>query len=241
MFPYDAQLAAILDTQPQTIADVLAIMQTIDNTCADGDGLKWFNWLYATVTQAVEQRVAVPGQFQDPQFISTLDVQFASLYFSALHASLTGAHCPESWRAMFARRNQVDVARIQFALAGMNAHINHDLPFAVVSTCKTLNVIPAHGTPQYADYTAVNITLDTLIDQAKQTLHVRLLGDAMPPVSHVEDTVAAWNVGLFREKAWHNAQILANDGAIARTILEGAIDAITAFAGKALLIPAPRI
>jgi len=35
---------------------------------------------------------------------------------------------------------------IQFALAGMNAHINHDLPVAIVSTCTELASSPAAGT-----------------------------------------------------------------------------------------------
>ncbi len=141
-------------------------MQTIDNTCADIDGLKWFNWIYLQVTQAVESRVAAGG-FHDSAWLSELDIRFAALYFNSLHAALTGAACPGSWQAVFSRRNQMRIARIQFALAGMNAHINHDLPFAIVATCKARNITPRHGTPQYNDYTALNTTLDGLIDAAK--------------------------------------------------------------------------
>jgi hypothetical protein len=43
MFSYDTALLAAVQPAPQSIADVL---QTIDRTCDDGDGLKWFNWLY---------------------------------------------------------------------------------------------------------------------------------------------------------------------------------------------------
>ena len=116
--------------------------------------------------QAVENRVAAGG-FNDPLWLAKLDVQFAALYFGALRAALTGAPCPGSWNAMFSRRDQAEIARIQFALAGMNAHINHDLPFAIVATCKDRNTVPQHGTPQYTDYTAINTTLDGLIDAAK--------------------------------------------------------------------------
>ena len=58
MFPYDPALLAAVRTPPQSVADVLRIMQTIEATCIDGDGLKWFNWLYLQVTQAVETRIA---------------------------------------------------------------------------------------------------------------------------------------------------------------------------------------
>jgi hypothetical protein len=51
-FPYDPALTAAVQTPPQTVADVQQTMQTIDAICVDGDGLKWFNWLYLQVTQA---------------------------------------------------------------------------------------------------------------------------------------------------------------------------------------------
>src|SRR5579863_6509704 len=135
MFHYDAQLVALAQTATQSIPGVLQVMQTIDATCVDGDGLKWFNGLYLQVTQAVENRVTAGG-FNDPAWVAELDIQFASLYFNALYAALTGAPCPGCWQALFSCRNQPSIARIQFALAGMNAHINHDLPLAVVSTSK---------------------------------------------------------------------------------------------------------
>jgi Family of unknown function (DUF5995) len=238
MFPYDAQLAAAAKTAPQSIPEVLQILQTIDATCEDGDGLKWFNWLYFNVTQAVENRVNAGG-FNDPAWLAELDVQFAALYFSALYAALTGAVCPGSWKAMFSRRNQTDIARIQFALAGMNAHINRDLPFAIVSTSKTGNTVPRHGSPQYNDYTSLNTTLDGLIETAKKQLNVRLLGGPLPPVSHLEDLIAAWDLAGFREGAWEHAEGIWQDSALATDILEGTMENITTFAGEALLVPVP--
>ncbi len=125
---------------------------------------------------------------------------------------------------MFTRRDQTDIARIQFALAGMNAHINHDLvAYAIVATCRRRNTVPLHGTPQYSDYTALNATLDGLIDVAKKQLHVRLLGGPLPTVSHLEDLIAAWNLGDFREGAWNSAEIIWRDSVLAASILEGTI------------------
>lgn len=238
MFPYDAQLAAATKVQPTSIPGVLQVMQRIDATCAAADGLKWFNWLYLTVTQAVEDRVAAGG-FHDPAWLAELDVQFAALYFHAVSAALAGAPCPGCWQAVFACRNQNAIARIQFALAGMNAHINHDLPLAVVATCKATGTVPLHGTPQYSDFTAVNTTLDALINAARQSLDVRLPGDCLPDVTHLEDLIAAWDMAGFREKAWDNAQRLWTDPAVAAAILEDTIDGLTAFGSKALLVPVP--
>ena len=240
MFPYDHALLDLVRTTPQSVADVLRIMRKIDAVSVVGDGLKWFNGLYLQVTEVVESRV-VAGGFADLDWLAELDVQFARLYFAALASSLTGQPAPGSWRVLFERRNQTAIARIQFALAGINAHINHDLPLALVATCEATATTPEHGGVHYRDYTALNATLDGLVETAKTTLHVRLLGDALPAVSHLEDTIAAWGVSAAREKAWQNAGILWHVRAwpaLSSTHLD-TIDGLTTVVGKALLVPVP--
>ena len=58
----------------------------------------------------------------------------------------------------------------------MNAHINHDLAEAVVSTCQATEYTPDHGGTHYTDYTALNSTLDSLIESAKQELECTAAG-----------------------------------------------------------------
>jgi hypothetical protein len=239
MFPYDSTILAAVAAPVQSVAEVLQTMQTIDATCIDGDGLKWFNWLYLQVTQAVEARIAA-GDFSDPAWLAELDVQFARLYFGALQSSLSEQPTAACWQAMFESRNQVAIARIQFALAGINAHINHDLPEAIVATCEATNTVPDRGT-HYNDYTALNSTLDSLVESAKQTLNVRLLGDALPPVSHLENTIAAWSVSAAREAAWNNAFALWNLRLFspAKASFLDALDGLTTVVSKTLLVPVP--
>lgn len=240
MFPYDPALLAALRTPVQSIADVLRTMQLIEATCVDGDGLKWFNWLYLQVTQAVEARIA-SGGFADSAWLAQLDVQFARLYFGALASALSGQPSPDCWQALLSCRNRVAVARIQFALAGINAHINHDLPQAIAATCQATATLPQRASPHYNDYTALNTTLDTLIESAKQALLVRLLGDPLPPVSHLEDTIAAWSVSAAREAAWQNAELLwhLRDLPPLSSNFLDTLDGLTTVAGKALLVPVP--
>jgi hypothetical protein len=240
MFAYDPALLAALQTVPQSVADVLRTMRAIDAACTDGDGLKWFNWLYLRVTEAVEARLA-SGGFTDPAWLAQLDVQFARLYFGALDAALSGRPRPGCWRALFDSRNRPAVARIQFALAGVNAHINHDLCQAIVSTCRASACPPQHISTQYKDYTALNTTLDGLIDFAKQNLHVRLLGDPLPPVSRLEDTIAAWSMSAAREQAWQNSEVLwfLRDSPPLSANFTDTLDCLTTVAGKALLVAVP--
>jgi hypothetical protein len=240
MFPYDAVLLAAVQAAPQSIPDVVQILQTIGDTCVDGDGLKWFNWLYLQVTQAVEAQVAAGG-FTDSEWLAQLDIQFARLYFSALNSSLSGQPTPACWRVLFNGRNQASVARIQFAMAGINAHINHDLPEAIVATCQVTGTTPDHGGALYNDYTAVNSTLDGLVESAKSTLHLRLPGTALPPVSRLEDTIAAWNVSAARESAWQNAEHLWTLRMFSelQSSFMDMLDGMTTVIGKVLLVPVP--
>jgi hypothetical protein len=240
MFSYDQLLCDTAATGPRSIANVLRTFEAIDSICIDGDGLKWFNWLYLQVTRAVETRVA-SGTFSEPAWLSELDVQFARLYLGALEASLLGQPTPDCWQTLFTRRDQASVARIQFALAGINAHINHDLPQAIVATCESTATVPAHRTPQFQDYTSLNPSLDGIIETAKRTLHVRLLGDALPAASHLEDLIAAWGVSAARETAWDNAELLWH---LRRTpplsaVFMDSLDGLTTVTNKALLVPVP--
>src|ERR1700676_5244436 len=101
MFPYDPEndraVSKAPQSPPKSIDDAVAIMQAIDALCDEADGLKWFNWLYLAVTQAVGARVSLES-FTDPAWMASLDVHFAGLYFDALRAQLSGAAPPECWK-----------------------------------------------------------------------------------------------------------------------------------------------
>ena len=96
MFSYDGALLATVQTSPQSIPDVIGVMQEIDAICVMGDGLKWFNGLYLQVTQAVRARISAGG-FGDGAWLALLDVEFAKLYFDALRAALSGQAAPDCW------------------------------------------------------------------------------------------------------------------------------------------------
>lgn len=236
----DGKLAQIVAAAPDTVPEVLRSMEDIDVALSHADGLRWFNWLYLRVTRAVAQRLA-EGGFSDAHFLELLDVEFAKLYFAALRSWTTSGSAPGAWRALFSRRSEAPVARIQFAIAGINAHINRDLPVAIVNACEKRGPGPVHGAARYVDYTDLNSTLEALIAAARRELHVRLLGDALPPASHVEQAVAAWGVAAARESAWTNAEVLwhLRDQPVVAARYLNTLDGMAALAGKALLTPAP--
>ena len=202
------QILQIVSQPVNTIPDVVAAFTAIDAALPSSDGLKYFNALYLSVTQSVDQSVNTV-QWNNPAWLSRLDVLFARLYLGALKSSLTAGQAASGcWQVLFNARHNARLARIQFALAGMNAHIDHDLSIAVVETCREFHLEPVHLSPIYQDFTRVNGLLNALIDRSKQALMVGLLGDAIPDVGKLENMVGAFGIQASREVAWTNAELL---------------------------------
>ncbi len=118
--------------RPAPVSSIDGVLSSLDDRLPDSDGLKWFNRLYLQVTRGVRQAVAGPA-FRDTRFMSELDVVFANLYFAAIaEGEIDVSRAPSAWRPLLRCRTQRGIARLQFALAGMNAHINRDLPQGIV-------------------------------------------------------------------------------------------------------------
>lgn len=198
-------VAGILRARPlRTIDDVIAVMRAIDALLPDGDGVKWFNLLYLKVTEAV--KATPPGQgWEDPPWLERLDVIFASLYFDAV---ANPGDAARAWRPLLDLRHKRNVARIQFALAGMNAHINHDLAIALVRTDEERRIAPRRNTPQHRDFERVNTLLEIVEEQVKGFLLTGPLGEIDQHLGRTDDVIALWKVRKARETAWVNAEVL---------------------------------
>src|SRR5688500_17724548 len=138
-----------------SIAEVVEIMTAIEGALSRTDGLWWFNHLYLRVTLAVRSAVTTTT-FRDPAFLERLDVVFANQYFDAVAAGDANPRAaPSAWRPVFECRHRRGILSIQFALAGMNAHINRDLPAGIVATYVATNGAPAQSGARYDDFTKV--------------------------------------------------------------------------------------
>src|SRR6266705_4319131 len=119
--------------QPSSIAEVIVRMQADVASLPKRDGVACFTGLYLSVTQGVQQHLT-GVTFRDPAFLARLDVVFAGLFFNAFEAaSADPAHLPRAWAPLVEARSARGIAPLQFALAGMSAHINRDLPVALVA------------------------------------------------------------------------------------------------------------
>lgn len=221
---------------PATIADVISVMQAIDALLPANDGLKWFNRLYLMVTQEVDLHPP-GGAWHSPAWLTRLDVVFAGLYFNAVRAYLSGETVPSSWSALFESRYRSGIDRIQFALAGMNAHINHDLALALLQTNADLNVTPVAGSPEYADYQAINGLLATVMPAALAMLASGALGVLAEDTGSTGRLLAFWNICSARDLAWEFASHLNSLAGPARDAALMTQDTMTGVLGRAILAP----
>jgi Family of unknown function (DUF5995) len=99
----------------------------------DGDGRQAFHDTYLRTTQAVAEALR-DGVFADPGWVDRWDVAFAQLYLDALDADRRGGPVPEPWAVAFgAAAARPGLPAVRHILLGMNAHINYDLPQALLA------------------------------------------------------------------------------------------------------------
>ena len=113
------------------------IDELIDRMAAVGESLRaardprrHFHATYQRTTIAVADRIKAGG-FDDPGWVERWDVAFADLYLDALAESLDGHRPPAPWQAAFGA--PAALPPVRHVLLGMNAHINYDLPQALLA------------------------------------------------------------------------------------------------------------
>jgi hypothetical protein len=183
-------------------------LQNLDNLLPNADGLKWFNLLYLKITEGVRDHPR-PGGWEEPRWLERLDVIFANLYFDAiLNWQQNPAKAARSWVPLFESRLRRDITRIQFAFAGMNAHINHDLPIALAETNQEKGAQPHRRSPEYRDFEYVNTILEAVETKIKADVATGIVGEIDADLGQVDDVIAMWNVRKARETGWVNGELL---------------------------------
>ncbi|OUD04172.1 DUF5995 family protein [Streptomyces swartbergensis] len=231
--PRCEQVPPAVDTP---VDGVISRMRALDATLHPRDGVAVFNRVYLAVTEAVDRYVDI-GRFADPHSAITLDVRFAQRYLDAVEAVAGERVPPACWRPLFQFRRHPGVRPLQFALAGINAHIGHDLALAVVDTCRTLDCAPADLEDEF------DAVGDLLV-----SLEERIREDLMPgpdllqiadPLTHL---LGAWSLERARDATWTAARALWALRGIPDVAEEftDRLDTAVGFAGRMLLTPLQR-
>jgi hypothetical protein len=189
------------------IAGVLERMDAIEAALPRDDGVAYFNRMYREVTRLVQDAVAA-HEFTAARFLERLDVHFANYFFAAYAAGEVGAPVAPAWAPLFEARRRPDTHPMQFALAGMNAHISHDLAFAVVDTCRETHVAPVDDCDEHRDFTRTNQVLSEASDEVKGWFLSGIVAELDDLGGRFDDGMAMFAIHVARAAAWQTAEML---------------------------------
>jgi hypothetical protein len=198
---------------------VLAELPTVESLIARMDALlvqlreqqdprRFFHATYLRTTRAVGAELAAGG-FLDTAWVQRWDVVFAGFYLDALEAYRRGGRVPGPWAVAFGAGAAVPPLRR--VLLGMNAHINYDLPQALLAVISDAEFGDAALLARReADHRHVDQVLAAVVDRAaavpetagRRSPPDRLLGPANR-LATKRFLVEA------RAKVWGNARVLA--------------------------------
>ena len=219
--------------QPRDIGGVVARLRALDAGWPPGDGVAVFNRVYLSVTEAVDRR-AGQGKLGDPADTVALDVCFAARYLAAVDADAADRRPPACWRPLFRCRHRPGIHPLQFALAGINAHIGHDLALALVDTCRARGCAPGDLEDEFDRVGDLLVTLEERIRE--EVMPGPDLLDLADPLTHL---LACWSLERARDGAWATGRALwalRRTPALADDVARR-LDAAVGLVGRMLLMP----
>jgi hypothetical protein len=191
-----------------------------------------FTAMYAEVTARVERRCA-EGRFDDPErMLAFVDV-FAGYYTRAAADRAGGPGC---WRAAWDVAADPGPLVTQHLLLGINAHVNHDLPQAVVDVVdRTGDLASARR-----DFDAVNDVLAEAYDDVLARLG-RVSRWTAVAASAGGGRLFRFSLTTARRQAWGAAERLRPLDAAARRGYVAELDRLVGVLAYLIVSPAPPV
>lgn len=192
---------------------------------------------YLQITFELQRRV-VAGLFRDPDWVGRYVIAFANLYRQALAAYEAGdrASVSEAWELSLDTSAAGMGLVIQDLMLGINAHINHDLPFAL----REVGIDPDRAS-RYDDHTSVNRALREatgVVQDRIAALYASGLGILDHLLGDLDEEFTSFSFEAAREHAWNMGVALVN----ARTdperlLLEASVERQATVLGRMILAP----
>jgi len=224
--------------QLTSIEEVITQLRALDHRLRPPDGVAEFNRMYLRVTELVLARIG-SGAFSRPDFMGRLDAGFAGLYLEQVSSSAVAP--TRAWAPLFEGR-ALACEPIQFALAGMNAHINHDLPVALVRTCRQLG-LTLHSPGVRTDYQAVTGILAEIQEEVRQSFLEGVALAADRELAPVVTLVGNWSIDKARQAAWVTGEALweLRDVPVVEREFLASLGSSVGMASRFLLTPMPAL
>ncbi|WP_344060524.1 DUF5995 family protein [Terrabacter lapilli] len=196
----------------RTVADVVAAMdERLERlgrlgslTGADRSAQRDFLATYRRTTLAVGRAVE-DARFEDPGWAERWDVVFADLYLEALDADLAGAGAvSRPWRLAFGVA--AGLPALRNVLVGVNAHINYDLPQALLAVIDDADFEDPHLLARRRrDHERIDAVLAARVAAEDSELATRsgrtLLDRVLLPANRA---ASRRFLAEARRKVWHN-------------------------------------
>ena len=177
------------------------------------DARRFFHGTYLRTTEAVAAEID-RGGFVDAAWLRAWDLAFAEFYVAALDARLRGQPVSQPWRIAFdAARDRPEQPPLRHVLFGINAHINYDLPQALLVVMSPADFDnPDLVRRRAADHRHLDDVLSTRVSAEDAELSavssMTLLDRLLRPLNRVGTKRF---LAEARDKVWRNAVAL--DGA----------------------------
>lgn len=166
------------------------------------DHLRPFLGTYQRTTVAVGRALDV-GLFEDPAWVERWDVAFAELYIDALDAHLTGGAPSRPWRLAFDAPS--DLPGLGHVLLGLNAHVNYDLPQALLRVISDADFADdALMESRRRDHERIDLVLAAQVAEEDVALGMRGRSLADRLLQPLHRLCARRFVREARAKVWHN-------------------------------------
>jgi hypothetical protein len=228
-------------TTPGGIERVVAAMQQrLDDLPPGLAARRAFLSTYLRTTTAVGEAVA-GGLFEDAAWVEEWDVAFAELYLSALDADLAATgRVPRPWRLAFDA--PPDLPALRHVLLGINAHINYDLPQALLAVIDDDEFAdPALLDRRRRDHERIDGVLSARVaaedDQLATTSAQSVLDRVLRPLNR---RASQRFLREARQKVWHNTtelQVARLTGPAAYAVRLGELELLSAAKIADLLAP----
>jgi hypothetical protein len=177
---------------------------------AADDRRRYFHATYLRTTIAVRDELR-RGGFADTGWVERWDVAFAGLYLDALEAGLAGREPSRPWAIAFGA--PAGLPPLRHVLLGMNAHINYDLPQALVAVITDEQFgDPALLARREADHRAIDNVLASRV--AAEDDELTSLSVPAPLLDRLLRPLSRLGTQRFlreaRQKVWANAVTLSH-------------------------------
>jgi hypothetical protein len=223
----------------RTVKQVATELDRVHRRLPPTDGVKWFAWMYADTTRALV-RLFDDGELEAPEFMADLVVRFGNSFLASVERP---SRAPRPWQPLFERRHDPGVAPLQFAMAGLNAHVAAELPVGLADAADKLDIDLANARAEHDDWTKVNSTIAAVEPGAKRYLLTGAVKDLDPVFGELDDLAATWSVEAAREAAWANGRVVwgLRGSPLLRDPYVATLERTTRMVCRLMLVPDPTL